>query len=116
MCDICIEIDKRVEEDGPALRKTTDLPTIDRINLAISQLYADRVDCIKIRPSRASLAILPFRSLLTVENLSPIIQVSYFEQPVTGETCKLSLGRWRGTENVPCRQQISSGNTPMKPC
>jgi hypothetical protein len=43
MCDICIEIDKRVEEDGPALRKTTDLPTIDRINLAISQLYADRV-------------------------------------------------------------------------
>lgn len=43
MCDICDDIDKRIQEYRRALKMTTDLLEIERIHLAIAALYRDRV-------------------------------------------------------------------------
>jgi hypothetical protein len=43
MCESCIEIDKRVEQLQQSLRSTKDPSKIERIHLAIAQLYQDRV-------------------------------------------------------------------------
>ena len=42
------------------------------------------------------LGILPFRSLLAGGEFEPIIQVSNFEQTVTGKTCKAAIGTVAG--------------------
>jgi hypothetical protein len=43
MCQSCVEIDKKVDEHRELLRSVTDAAEIERINLLIRQLYADRI-------------------------------------------------------------------------
>ena len=43
MCQSCVEIGKRVERYRELLRSTTDAAEVDRINLLIAKLYAERV-------------------------------------------------------------------------
>jgi hypothetical protein len=43
MCQLCIDIDKRIERYREQLRSIADLAEIERINRRISQLYAERV-------------------------------------------------------------------------
>jgi hypothetical protein len=54
MCEICAEIDKRIQEYRRALKMTTDLLEIERIHLAIAALYRDRVRLHKTRNDRPS--------------------------------------------------------------
>jgi hypothetical protein len=43
MCESCIDIDKRIEQLRKSLGPTTDLSEIERIHLAIAELYRERV-------------------------------------------------------------------------
>jgi hypothetical protein len=43
MCQSCVEIDKRVERYRQLMRSTTEAAEVERINLLIAKLYADRV-------------------------------------------------------------------------
>jgi hypothetical protein len=43
MCQSCVDMDKRVERYRQLVRSTTDAAEVERINLLIIQLYADRV-------------------------------------------------------------------------
>jgi hypothetical protein len=43
VCQSCIDIDKRVEQLRQSSRSTSDLLEIERINLAIAELYRERV-------------------------------------------------------------------------
>jgi uncharacterized protein (UPF0332 family) len=43
MCQSCIDIDKRIEQLRKSLRSTTDLLEIERLHLAIAELYRERV-------------------------------------------------------------------------
>jgi hypothetical protein len=43
MCELCVEIDKRVEDHRKLLRSTTEPAEVERINRLIAQLYAERV-------------------------------------------------------------------------
>jgi hypothetical protein len=43
MCESCVEIDKRIEQYRQASRSTFELSEIERLRLAIEELYRDRV-------------------------------------------------------------------------
>ena len=43
MCEVCAEIDKRVEDYRQLLRSTTESAEAERINRLIAELYAERV-------------------------------------------------------------------------
>jgi hypothetical protein len=43
MCQSCLEIDKRVERYRQLQRSTADPVEVERINLLIARLYAERV-------------------------------------------------------------------------